>query len=148
MAYFIFQKNSDNLEGTFYKIAENKNDLDSLNINKDDYKIIEDSQSNFDAVKYGIKNCIGYNGDTINFINVTNIFKNTFYLKQYIKNQCNSIENFLNNNLNHNQFQKWNNYKNQLFNLDLDSIQYPLNISLEQYFKDKNLPSLSPLQIP
>jgi hypothetical protein len=30
-----------------FKIAENQSDLDNLNINKSDYKIIEDTQENF-----------------------------------------------------------------------------------------------------
>jgi hypothetical protein len=36
----------------------------------------------------------------------------------------------------------------QLNNLNLDSITYPLNKSLEQYFNDLGQPSLNPLQIP
>ena len=55
---------------------------------------------------------------------------------------------FLKNNKNHQLFNRWNNYYTQLNNLDLNSIEYPLNKSLEQYFKDQNLPSLNPLQIP
>jgi hypothetical protein len=36
----------------------------------------------------------------------------------------------------------------QLNNLNLDSITYPLNKSLEQYFSDLGQTSLNPLQIP
>ena len=51
MVYFIFGKNLDNIEGTIYRIAENQSDLNNLNILQSDYKIIEDSQSNFNLVK-------------------------------------------------------------------------------------------------
>ena len=40
------------------------------------------------------------------------------------------------------------NQEKQLNSLNLDSIEFPLNKSLEQYFKDQNLPSLNPLQLP
>jgi len=164
MSFFIFLKDSNNIEGTCYKIAENSFDLDNLNISKDAYKILEDSQSNFDLVKYGKKittkyydNNIVYNDIDINFTDIlaTNkkgeqilIISAKTQLKNCIENFKKQIKSFIDNNKNHVLFNKWNNYYNQLNNLDLDSIQYPLNTSLEQYFKDQNLPSLHTLQIP
>jgi hypothetical protein len=47
MAYFIFKKNSDGVVGSLYRIAENESYLNNLNINPSNYKVIEDSQSNF-----------------------------------------------------------------------------------------------------
>ena len=67
MSYFIFTKDSDNIEGTLYRIAENEYDLNNLNIDKSIYKIIEDSQSNFEAVKYGTKYALKYNNNTITY---------------------------------------------------------------------------------
>ena len=40
MAYFIFRKNTDNLQGNIYRIAENQSDLNNLNIEQSDYKVI------------------------------------------------------------------------------------------------------------
>ena len=37
MAYFIFNKNSDKINGSLCKIAENKSDLDNLNIIQSNY---------------------------------------------------------------------------------------------------------------
>ena len=51
MAYFIFQKNSPNIEGTIHRVAENDLDLNNININKNDYKIIKDDNVNFDDIK-------------------------------------------------------------------------------------------------
>jgi len=58
------------------------------------------------------------------------------------------IKQFLDNNPNHSLFTRWNDYYNQLNNLNLNNITYPLNISLEQYLKDQGQNSLSPLQLP
>jgi mRNA-degrading endonuclease YafQ of YafQ-DinJ toxin-antitoxin module len=148
MAYFIFSKNLGNLEGTIYRIAENESDLNNLNINKSDYKIIEDSQLNFESVKYGTKFVDKYNQDLIIYQDANVSFKNEEELKPSIENCKNIIQEFTKNNKNHPLFNKWNDYYNQLNSLNLDSITYPLNKSLEQYFKDQNLPSLNTLQLP
>ena len=148
MAYFIFSKNLDNTEGTIYRVAENQSDLNNLNIHKLDYKIIEDSQSNFNLVKYGNKLPIKYNNNLITYIDQTFYFKNKNELQNYINSFKEQIKKFTENNLNHPLFDLWNTYYNQLNNLNLDSITYPLNKSLEQYFNDLGQPSFSILQLP
>lgn len=161
MAYFIFLSDCENIEGTIYRIAENQSDLNSLNIVQNNYKIIEDSQENFNFVKLNIKQPVSYSGNIITYVDESyswnlsyeDIQQNLGYssnLKIYVNNCINSISCFLNvdsnkNNLNYN---KWNNYKNQLSSLDLKSITYPLNKSLEQYFNDLGQPSLNILQLP
>jgi hypothetical protein len=148
MAYFIFLKNLDNVLGSIYRIAENQFDLDNLNINKLDYKIIEDSEVNFNLVKYSTKFIQKYSGNTISYIDSNIVFENKSILNNYITNTKNLIKIFLDNNKNHPLFNNWNNYYNQLTDLNLDSISYPLNNSLEQYFKDLNQSSYHPLQLP
>jgi hypothetical protein len=148
MAYFIFLKNSDNILGTLYRISENQSDLNNLNIDKSNYKIIEDTQENFNAVKYGTKIIDKYNENIINYLNETIVFPTKKNLLDYITNFNKLIFLFLINNTNHPLYNRWNDYYNQLNSLDLDNIQYPLNKSLEQYLKDQNQTSLSPLQIP
>jgi hypothetical protein len=145
MAYFVFLKNSDGIEGTLYRITEN---LSYLNIYQDDYKIIQDLSENFNAVKYGTKNAVSYSDNTINFIILNVSFNEKEQLIKYVNNFKNQIERFILNNKTHPLFNTWNDYYNQLSNLNLDNITYPLNKSLEQYFNDLNQPSLSPLQIP
>jgi hypothetical protein len=54
MSYFIFTNNTEDITNTIYRIAENQSDLNNLNIDKSIYKIIEDSQENFNAVKLNI----------------------------------------------------------------------------------------------
>lgn len=148
MYYFIFLKNSDNVEGTLCKIAENENDLNNLNIIQSDYKIIEDSQENFNAVKFGTKYVSKYNGNVINFITSENLFKKKEDLKSFINQYKIEIKQFTDNNPNSPLFSRWNNYYNQLNNLNIDNINYPLTISLEQYFNDLGQPSFNILQLP
>jgi hypothetical protein len=148
MSFFIFLKNLDNIEGTLFKIAENQSDLNNLNIIIDYYKIIEDSQDNFNLVKYGNKSVIKHNNNTIFFIDISISFARKEQLQDYINNFKKQIKEFIDNNHNHPLWNQWNNYYSQLNTLDLSSITYPLNKSLEQYFKDQNLPSLNPLQLP
>jgi hypothetical protein len=164
MSYFIFTKDTDNIEATIYKIAENEFDLNNLNINKESYKIIEDSQENFNLVKYGNKfplkyvdNTIVYKTTEISFLDNVFIDKNgeqiisktaKELLKKYIEDYKIIIKQFLNNNPNHNLFSRWNSYYDQLNNFNLDSVTYPLNKSLEQYLNDVGQLSLSPLQLP
>lgn len=147
MSYFIFSPNLDNVDGTLYRIAENQNDLDNLNILEDNYKIIEDTQSNFDFIKYGNK-LAKYNNNLIIYTDQTISFKNKEQLQQYVISFKNDIKQFTDNNPNHPLFSRWNDYNNQLSIIDFDSITYPLNKSLEQYFKDQTQTSLNPLQLP
>jgi hypothetical protein len=147
MAYFIFTKDLDNITGSIYRIAENESDLNNMNIEKNVYKIIEDTDSNFELVKLGKKFPEKYVNNSITYI--SNEFKfNLENLKNYIEEYKKNIFQFLNNNRNHVLFNRWNDYYNQLNTLNLENITYPLNVSLEQYFKDQNLTSLNPLQIP
>jgi hypothetical protein len=148
MSYFIFTKNSDNIGGTLYKIAENQTDLNNLNITQSDYKIIEESEENFNSFKLGNKFINTYNENNISYSDSGWFFTNKQDLQNYVNNFKKVIKDFIKSNPNHPSFNLWNNYYNQLNNLNLDSITYPLDKSLEQYFKDQNQISLNPLQIP
>jgi len=148
MSYFIFLKDVDNIDGTIYKIAENQSDLNNLNISQSVYKIIEDSQSNFDFVKYGNKVPIKYNNNSIIYVDQTISFLNKEKLQKFIMDLKKTIKQFIDNNPNHLLLNRWKDYSNQLSSLNLDSITYPLNKSLEQYFSDLGQPSYNILQLP
>lgn len=147
MSYFIFSKNLDNINLTLYRIAEDQLYLNKMNINKDDYKIIEVSQEDFNDVKLELKLPLKYNGNNITYENIINSFLKKD-LELYIKNYVNLINNFIENNPNHELFNLWNNYNNQVKLFNLDTLTYPFNKSLIQHFNDLNQPSLSPLQLP
>ena len=148
MAYFIFTKDSDDLTGTCYRIAENISDLNNLNLDQSSYKIIEDSIDNFNAVKYGTKSIVSYNNNTIVYEPVSGTIENKKDFQLILDSTITHLNLFLKYNINHPQYNQFNNYSIQLKNLNIDNITFPLNISLEQYLKDQNLPSFNYLQIP
>jgi len=148
MAYFIFNKYSENEDNFLYKIAENLSDLNNLNIIKEDYKIIEDTQENFNFVKLNKKNILKCSGENIVYVEKVNLIKDKSGIEYKINAEKELIQEFLQNNSNHLLFNRWNNYLNQLNNLNLDSIIYPLNKSLEEYFNDLGQPSFNILQLP
>jgi hypothetical protein len=151
MAYYIFLKNSDNLEGTLCKIAENQSDLNNLNIDQDNYKIIENNSQNFDDIKTSDVIALKYNSNSITFTNIENSFKRTD-LNTYINNTLKVIKQFLDNNKNHPLFEKWFNYYTLLSNLNVSTIipdeNIPLSTSLEKYLKNQGLTYLNTLQLP
>ena len=148
MSYFIFLKNLDNIDGTLYRIAENQADLNNLIITQSTYKIIEDSQSNFNSVKFGEKIIQKYNNDIITYIDQTTSFNDKNELQGYVDGFKKQIKELTNNNPNHPLFNRWNDYYNQLNSLNLNNITYPLNKSLEQHLKDSNQPFFNILQLP
>jgi hypothetical protein len=148
MSYFVFLKNLDNIEGTLYRIAENQEDLNNLNISQSTYKIIEDPQSNFNLVKFGTKITEKYNNDIITYTDRTILFNDKNELQAYVNNFKKLIKEFTDNSPNHPLFNRWNDYYNQLNSLNLNTITYPLNKSLEQYFNDLGQSSYNILQLP
>lgn len=149
MAYFICNKNLPEIEGTLCKIAENQSDLNNLNINPSDYNIINVVQNDFDNIKYGKKLFGSYNEtNIITYLDLSIAFGSKEDLDNYINSFKNRINDFLINNKQHPLFQKWNSYLAQLKNLNTASLNYPINKSLEQYFKDLGQSSLNPLQLP
>ena len=146
MSYFIFLKNFDNVEGSLYRIAENQNDLNYFNIQS--YKVIEDNQINFDNVKYGNKIVLKYSDNTIYYDDLQVTFTNASLLKNDIDSKKKQIKFFTDNNKEHPLFNRWNSYYDQLNSINLNNITFPLNKSLEQYFKDLGQPSFNILQLP
>jgi hypothetical protein len=149
MSYFIFTNNSDGQTGALYRIAENQYDLNNLNIVSSFYKIIEVSNDDFNSVKLGLKEVLSYENNVVKYNESPIVvgYQNETILKNYIANVKNCIKQFLNNNLNHPNYSKYNDYYNQLSNFNTTSISYPSNKSLEQHFLDLNQPSFNPLQI-
>lgn len=153
MAYFIFTKDCDNIPNTIAMIVENELDLNSLNIDINQDKIIEVSQENFYDVKYGVKYISSYNNNVVNYVDITyddnyNSFLNKEYLQSYINNVKFKLKNFTDSNPHHAFFNRCNDYLNQLNTLNLDNISYPLKKSLEQYLNELGQTAIHPLQIP
>lgn len=147
MAYLICALDSDNKENSLYRIAENDSYLNNLNIDTVNYKIINISSDDFNEIKLNTKAFLKYNNNDVFYVNINNNFTKvtlSFHIEQIKK----AIKDFLDNNKSHIYFNQWNSYYNQLSNLDLNSISFPLEKSLEKYFNDLGQPSFNPLQLP
>jgi hypothetical protein len=151
MAYFIFTPNKPDTIGVLYRIASDDLYLNNLNINKSLYNIITDNDANFQDVQLGKKNIISYtSNNTINYEqNPSGLvcYKTADELKNYIQSYSNLIDGFIENNPSNPLLSTWVSYKTQLLNTDIKTMVYPMTINLEQYYKNNNLPVLSPLQL-
>jgi hypothetical protein len=99
-------------------------------------------------LKMDNKIVLNYSNNTINFKDVSTSFIQKKDLEYTVNTLKKQIKEFLDNNQNHLLFNRWNTYYNQLNDLNLDNISYPLNKSLEQYFSDLGQPSYNILQLP
>ena len=157
MAYLIFNKDLENIQGSLIYIAANEADRDNLNVFLNDVKVIEVDTQTFQDVQLSKKVAISYSGNNVTYENrdvlgddgrKLNGFVNKTSLQNYIDNFIERINMYLDADANHADYSKWNSYKSQLENLDLDGITYPLDKSLEQHFSDNSQTVLHPLQIP
>ena len=149
MSYFIFLKNSPNINGTLYRIAANDTDLNNLNIDKSSYNIITDTNVNFQSVQLRTIDPVSYdNNNVINYQPLQITFSQKNILDDYIKNYYNLIDYFIQSNPSSPVLSIWQTYQTQLITTNTSIITYPLNMSLEQYYQSKNLTFLNPLQIP
>ena len=150
MAYIIFKKNTENQTGTFYKIAENDADLNTLKIDSNIYTTITDTQNNFNLVKLNNKDIVSYSGNTIVYQDSLNNYLSKETLVTYVENVKKVLKQFLDNNSSHSWYNKVNNYYNIISSPTiLDDINtYPFTKSFEQYLAEKNIEFIHPLQIP
>jgi hypothetical protein len=139
MAYLIFNKDLPNISGTLYRIAENETDLNNFGLNLQDFNVITITQDIFDSIRLNNKVVAKYNNNNVvEYDDYQIVFKTVDHIHNYNKNFSKKIEEFLNNNPNHPDFNKWSNYKNQLDDTKYQDLTFPLNKTLEQIYKDKN----------
>jgi len=148
MSYLICIKNFENIPGSLYKIAENETDLNNLNIDINNFKIIEISQNDFNSLKLQDKFFVSYDNNNIATYSESKdpCYSSINSLKNDISSTINTINMFLDNNKNHVDYSKFNSYKTQLSNIDINN--YPLTKSIPEYFNDLGQTSLNVLQIP
>jgi len=153
MAIFIFAKNSDNQEGSLYRIADNQSDYDlNKNWNDDMYDLVTVSESDFNSVKLKNKNVVSKNGNTVTYDDVVWKYTLASVLQNDINNSIADIENWLSVNSEKPMASGVTTYLNYLKGLDATNIVTdpssdatydestntysdgtPLNMSLESY---------------
>jgi len=158
MPFLIFKNNQSNIENTLIKIAEDQQELNALLVTIKDYKLIEITQEKFNDVKINKSPVIKYIDNDVIYEQsqeFSGYFRNSEELKIFLDpiapNSISfkkNIQFFLDSNKNSPLFDKWNNYLNFLNNLNLDSLNYPIESSFEEYLSKNNIFFLNPLQLP
>jgi hypothetical protein len=148
MAYLIFNKNLNNVPGTLCRIAANDTDLNNLNIDLDTVKKITIDDSVFTQVQLSESCPESYSGETINYVEEVHSHLDQEQFQSVINDRISLTNDFLTNNENHPDYTKWNNFKTQLEALDIGSITYPYDKSLERHLSDNSLTILNTLQLP
>lgn len=151
MAFLIFKNNQSNVENTLMRIAEDQQELNAILLGIKDYKLIEITQEKFNDIKINKTPVIKYiDNDVVYNQNqeFSGYFRNSEELKLFLDIIKNNIQCFLNANKTSLVFNKWNNYLNILNNLNLESLNYPIESSFEEYLSKNNISFLNPLQLP
>lgn len=154
MAYLVFQKSNKGL----YKIYSNDTELNNANdLPENLYIKLIISSSDFDDVQLGIKFPKIDDQNNISYDLITNIqnfgIQSIEQLNKILNNKYRAVNDFLNNNKNHPDFVKWQNYFNTLNKYIIDKtlfngINYPLNQTFEEFLKSKGETVLNILQLP
>ena len=154
MAYLVFQKSNKGL----YKIYSNDIELNNANdLPENLYIKLIISSSDFDDVQLGIKIPKIDDQNNISYDLISNIqnfgIQSIEQLNKILNNRYGAVNDFLNNNKNHPDFVKWQNYSNTLnkYIIDktlLNGINYPLNQTFEEFLKSKGESILNILQLP
>jgi hypothetical protein len=149
MAYFIYNKNSNN---EIYRIAADDVELSALNIpQNNEYLTISASQNDFDIVRIGNALISNYDGVSNKLVNISQAFDRPS-LQAYINRVKNQISAFLNVQPQNIKFTQWNNYFTYLNSLNIyqiiPTVNGALNTSLETYINSQGQPYYSFLQIP
>ena len=147
MAYAILVK--DPSIHSIYRIAEDEDEKNSLNIFENDYRVIEISEADFTSLQQVTKRLSTSTADSITLEPISGDTEiNESDLKRIHKEIIKSINKFLKNNSNNPQYSFWNTYKSTLENFDYSTITFPLTKSWEPYCTDNSISHKSPLQIP
>ena len=147
MAYAILVK--DPSIHIIYRIAEDEDEKNSLNIFENEYRVIEISEADFTSLQQVTKRLSTSTADSITLEPISGDTEITESdLKRIHKEIIKSINRFLKNNSNNPQYSFWNTYKSTLENFDYSTITFPLTKVWEQYCTDNSISHKSPLQIP
>lgn len=141
MTYVILSKELE--LNTLYKIAANDTDLNNLNINQDDYRVISISDSDWNLLQ---KDLVKIQSSTENSITFETIIKhptNGFFSEQDLRrNMAGWIEQinaFVRNpsNVNHPDRTVWASYKSYMVNFDYSQITFPMHQTFWEFCADQ-----------
>ena len=160
MAYLLFNKDQENVLSTFQKLIANDTELANVQPPQAEYKIIDCSDDDFNAVKFREKWPTHYSGDTCYFEtidldypeksdpSITTVGYDQETMQSQLDESKSIISKWLHQHGEHPDYDKWNNYYNELNSLDISGWSYPTLKALEKELSDRGQTSLSYLQLP
>jgi hypothetical protein len=146
MPYIILNKSTNGI----YAVVENDSHKNEFNTNFYDVKTINETSFN-NIVLSLVDVTTNDNGNTFSYVDIKNgplpylLSKENFV--NYINNLKNNLKNFLESNPNSVIYTKGNVFLNSLNTLNINSINFPLSTTVEEYFKQQNIGFLHPYQI-
>jgi|TARA_Y100000114_G_scaffold157021_1_gene186632 hypothetical protein len=152
MSYFYFVKDQEKNQTTLTSIVENENDQQYHAT--DNMDIVEVSNDDFIKVKTTSYEITGYDGSNFTYFhhdptqNPNPNDSNAEFVQNYINSIISEIDKWLALNPSHAKVNEWTTYKNFLSSFDPNSITYPLESSVEQYFQDNSMSYKSLLELP
>jgi hypothetical protein len=146
MPYIILNKSTNGI----YAVVENDSHKNEFNTNLYDVKTIDETSFN-NIILSLVDVTTNDNGNTFSYVDIKNgplpylLSKENFV--NYINNLKNNLKNFLESNPNSVIYTKGNVFLNSLNTLNINSINFPLSTTVEEYFKQQNIGFLHPYQI-
>ena len=130
MAYVILSKEIE--QNTIYKIAANDTDLNNLNINQNDYRVISINDSDWNLLQKDLLKVQSSTENSVVFAPIVKGNDNGFFSEQDLRKKMNGwieqINLFVRNpvNVNHPDRTVWASYKSYMVNFDYSQITYPM----------------------
>jgi len=150
---FIFTKNLVDIKGSLYRIAASDEEMNVLNINPSDQKIITVTDQEFSDVQKGIKNVLSYNAsDVITFeTNSDRSIDNEDVFLTEQENLLKILDNVIDKGHDSTFNANWITYRAAVAALDprdTDTYTYPIAKTIEEVLADNGTTIYSPLQLP
>jgi hypothetical protein len=146
MPYIILNKSTNGI----YAVVENDSHKNEFNTNLYDVKTIDETSFN-NIILSLVDVTTNDNGNTFSYVDIKNgplpYLLNKENFVNYINNLKNNLKSFLESNPNSVIYTKGNVFLNSLNTLNINSINFPLSTTVEEYFKQQNIGFLHPYQI-
>jgi hypothetical protein len=149
MSILIFNKNSDNLVGSLYKMAPNQSYYDTHKKWSDDtYDLVVIDEDDYNKIKLNTKQVVSKNGTSVTYTDNPSIYNSSEQLKKDIQLISDCLKEWMSNNTNESLLiSEVNTYHNYLNSIDVNTITYPLNLSIESYVNNQGISIIHPLEL-
>ena len=148
MAIFIFLKKSNNVLGSVYRIASDQAAYDANKSWTDDlYDIVTVPYNDFLDLRLGRKVVLSKNENTITYADSSCGYSDSKELASTIKSMIDNIDAWLENNSSKPLASTVTTYKNYIKSIDVNSITYPFENSVEFYAQSQGITPIHFLEL-